>query len=126
MRAAPHTTASVRVAGFERFCNGESDISGASRPIDEEEVANCEEAGIAPIEEFRIGTDGLAVVVNPANDWIENATIEELNQIFTAESWSDVNPDWPSEPIDRYIPGTTAARLTSSLRKSSRKMPSRS
>ncbi len=92
--------------GFERFCNGESMISNASRPINDEEVENCAANGIEDIQEFRIGTDGLAVVVNPENDWIDGATIEELSQLFTAERWSDINADWPTETIDRYIPGT--------------------
>ncbi|HRW08580.1 MAG TPA: PstS family phosphate ABC transporter substrate-binding protein, partial [Caldilineaceae bacterium] len=93
-------------AGFERFCSaGETDVSNASRAIKEEEVANCQAIGRDPIE-FRVGTDGLAVVVNPENDWVSDVTMEELAQIFTAENWSDVNAEWPSEPIQRFIPGT--------------------
>ncbi|MEZ4707082.1 MAG: PstS family phosphate ABC transporter substrate-binding protein [Caldilineaceae bacterium] len=93
-------------AGFERFCvAGESDISNASRAIKDSEVESCKAIGREPIE-FRVGTDALAVVVNPANDFITDATIEQLAQIFTAEKWSDVNPDWPAENILRFIPGT--------------------
>lgn len=93
-------------AGFERFCKaGETDISNASRAIKEEETANCEAIGRAPIE-FRVGTDALAVVVNPANDWATDVTVEQLAQLFTAEKWSDVDPSWPAEPIARFIPGT--------------------
>lgn len=93
-------------AGFERFCKaGETDISNASRAIKDEEKANCEAIGRAPIE-FRVGTDALAVVVNPANDWATDVTVEQLAQLFTAEKWSDVDPSWPAEPIARFIPGT--------------------
>ena len=94
-------------AGFERFCTaGETDISNASRPIKEKEIENCREIGREPVE-FRIGTDALAVVVNPENDWIEDASMEQLAALFsTAEKWSDVDPDWPDEPIQRFIPGT--------------------
>lgn len=93
-------------AGFERFCKaGETDISNASRAIKDEEKANCEAIGRTPIE-FRVGTDALAVVVNPANDWVTDVTMEQLAQIFTAEKWSDVDPSWPAEPIARFIPGT--------------------
>lgn len=93
-------------AGFERFCNaGETDISNASRAIKDEEKANCEAIGRTAIE-FRVGTDALAVVVNPANDWATDVTVEQLAQIFTAEKWSDVDPSWPAEPIARFIPGT--------------------
>jgi phosphate transport system substrate-binding protein len=93
-------------AGFERFCvAGETDISNASRGINDEEVASCQSNGREAIE-FRVGTDGLAVVINPENTWATDVTMEELAAIFTAENWSDVNPEWPAEPIQRFIPGT--------------------
>lgn len=94
-------------AGFERFCvAGETDISNASRPIRESEVESCAAIGRTPIE-FRVGTDALAVVVNPANDWAQSVTMEELAALFsTAETWADVNPAWPAEPVQRFIPGT--------------------
>lgn len=92
-------------AGFERFIAGESDISNASRPIRDSEREAAREAGRDPIE-FRLGMDALAVVVNPQNDWVSDATLEELAQIFTAENWSDVNSSWPDEPIQKFIPGT--------------------
>ncbi|MFW5729206.1 MAG: PstS family phosphate ABC transporter substrate-binding protein [Spirochaetota bacterium] len=92
-------------AGFERFIAGESDISNASRPIKESEVEAARENGRDPLE-FRLGMDALAVVVNAENDWITNATIEELAQLFTADRWSDVNSDWPDQPVQKFIPGT--------------------
>ncbi|MFC1465292.1 MAG: PstS family phosphate ABC transporter substrate-binding protein, partial [Candidatus Brachytrichaceae bacterium NZ_4S206] len=97
-------------AGFERFCKaGETDIANASRPIKDSEVENCRAIGREPIE-FRVGTDALAVVVNPGNDWIgeEGLTLEELAKLFSAEvtNWSDVNPAWPNEPVKRFSPGT--------------------
>jgi phosphate binding protein len=95
-------------AGFERFCvAGETDISNASRPIEEEEVASCQANGREPIE-FRIGTDALAVVINPENTWATDVTIEQLGQIFSSQAtnWSDVDPSWPAEPILRFSPGT--------------------
>lgn len=92
-------------AGFERFIAGESDISTASRPIRDSEVEAARENGRDPLE-FLLGMDALAVVVHPENDWISNASVEELARIFTAERWSDVNPDWPNEPVRKFIPGT--------------------
>lgn len=94
-------------AGFERFCvDGESDISNASRPIRDTEIESCEAIGRTPIE-FRVGTDALAVVVSTENDFVDNVTLEQLALIFsTAESWADVDPSWPDEPILRFIPGT--------------------
>ena len=94
-------------AGFERFCvQGETDISNASRPIKDSEVESCQSIGREPIE-FRVGTDALAVVVSQENDFVDNATLSELALIFsTADTWADVNPAWPAEPIQRFIPGT--------------------
>ena len=94
-------------AGFERFCvEGETDVSNASRGIKDSEVESCQAIGREPIE-FRVGTDALAVVVSQENDFIAEATMDELAAIFsTATTWSDVNVDWPAEEIQRFIPGT--------------------
>jgi phosphate transport system substrate-binding protein len=94
--------------GFERFCvAGESDIANASRPINEEETANCATINRTPIE-FRVGTDALAVVVNPENTFLTDVTIEQLAMIYSSDvtNWSDVDPSWPAEPILRFSPGT--------------------
>ncbi|NJN97845.1 MAG: phosphate-binding protein, partial [Anaerolineales bacterium] len=89
------------------FCvAGETDISNASRAINEEEIASCESIGRTPIE-FRVGTDALAVVVSAENDFLTDITLEQLALIYsTAEKWSDVDPAWPAEPILRFSPGT--------------------
>lgn len=93
--------------GFERFCEtGETDVSNASRPIKDGELEACAALGRTPIE-FRVGTDALAITVSKDNDFLSNATLEELAAIFsTAGKWSDVNSEWPAEDILRYIPGT--------------------
>jgi phosphate transport system substrate-binding protein len=94
-------------AGFERFCvAAETDVANASRAIRDSEIESCQANGREPIE-FRVGTDALAVVVSNDNDFLQDATFEELQQIFaSASNWSDVNPEWPEEPIQRFIPGT--------------------
>lgn len=94
-------------AGFERFCKtGETDISNASRAIKTSEVESCQAIGREPIG-FLVGIDALAVVVNKSNTFVTDVTSAELAQIFsTAEKWSDVRPEWPNEPILRFIPGT--------------------
>ncbi len=96
-------------AGLERFCKtGETDIANASRAIKSSEVESCQAIGRTPIE-FRVGTDALAVVVNPENTWLdEGVTLAELAKIFSSEAktWADVNPAWPAEPILRFSPGT--------------------
>jgi phosphate transport system substrate-binding protein len=94
-------------AGFERFCvAGETDISNASRPIKESEVDDCNAIGREPVE-MAVGIDALAVTVSIENDFVTDVTTEELFLIFgEAETWADVRPEWPAEPIQRYIPGT--------------------
>jgi phosphate transport system substrate-binding protein len=93
--------------GFERFCvNAASDIANASRPIDEEETAACEQNG-RPAIEFRVGTDALVVAVSSENDFLEELTTEQLAQVFsTATNWSDIDPSFPNAPIERFTPGT--------------------
>ena len=79
------------------------------RQIKDSEIESCAAIGRTPIE-FRVGTDALAVVVNPQNDWVgeEGVTLEELAKLFSTETtnWSDVNPAWPDEPVKRFSPGT--------------------
>ena len=96
-------------AGFERFCKtGETDISNASRPIKDSEAENC--AALTPPREpvgFQVGIDALAITVSKENTWLTDVTKEELAKIFsTATNWSDVRPEWPNEPIQRFSPGT--------------------
>ena len=95
-------------AGFERFCvAGETDIANASRAIKDSEIESCKAIGRTPIE-FRVGTDALAVVEKRENDFATDVTIEELGKIFSSKvtNWSDVRPEWPNEPIQRFSPGT--------------------
>ncbi|HEY4665765.1 MAG TPA: phosphate ABC transporter substrate-binding protein PstS family protein [Anaerolineales bacterium] len=94
-------------AGFERFCvAGESDISNASRAIRDTEVESCRAIGREPVE-FRVGTDALAVAVSEENEFVDSLTLEQLALVFsTAETWADVDPNWPAEPILRFSPGT--------------------
>ena len=109
--AQPDVKVSVGVSGsgggFEKFAAGETDMSNASRPIKEEEVSALEEAGIE-FTEFEIAKDGLSIVVNSENDWVDQLTIDELKMIWTGEAtmWSDVNSEWPEEKIELFSPGT--------------------
>ena len=63
--------------GFEKFCAGETDISDASRLIDEEETAACETEGIE-FAQLDVANDALTVVVNKDNDWVDRLTVEQL------------------------------------------------
>jgi phosphate transport system substrate-binding protein len=98
--------------GFEAFCQGDTQISDASRPIEAEELDVCKENGVEFIE-IPVAYDGISVVVNKkGNDWATDITKEELKKIWepSAEgkvtNWSQVNPDWPDRPLDLYGPGT--------------------
>jgi phosphate transport system substrate-binding protein len=95
--------------GFERFCRGETDLSNASRPIDEDEVALCEENGVEYLD-LQVANDALTVVVNNDNDWAACLTVDELNAIWkpgsTVNSWRDVRPAFPDEPLELFGPGT--------------------
>ena len=95
-------------AGFERFCvAGETDISNASRAIRDTEIESCVALG-REVLEFRVGTDALAIVVSPENDWVTDITVEQLAMVFSDQTtnWSDVDPAWPAEQIQRFSPGT--------------------
>jgi phosphate transport system substrate-binding protein len=95
--------------GFERFCAGETDISNASRPIDEDEVALCEENGIEYVQ-LEVVLDALTNVVNPENDWATCLTVDQLNAIWEPGSkvsnWNQVDPSFPDVPLKLFGAGT--------------------
>jgi phosphate transport system substrate-binding protein len=78
--------------GFEKFCNGETEISDASRPIKDEEIAACKENGIK-YEEIQVANDALSAVVNPNNP-VECMTVEQLKSVWNkgskVNSWGDI------------------------------------
>jgi phosphate transport system substrate-binding protein len=95
--------------GFEKFCNGETDISDASRPIDpEEEVPLCEKGGIT-YKELEVASDGIAVVTNPALE-VECLTTDQLKRIWESgskvSSLADVDSSLPDAELSLYGPGT--------------------
>lgn len=95
--------------GFKRFTVGETDISDASRPIKKKENDAAEENGIEYIE-IPVAYDGLSIVVNKENDFVDVLTIDDLKKVFLdgtpAKTWQDVNPAWPAIEIKIYAPGT--------------------
>ena len=96
--------------GFKKFCNSETDVSDASRPIKQKEVDMCSLEGVKYIE-LPVAIDGLTVMVNKSNDFVECMTIDELNKIWSPESedvvttWDQIRPEWPNEKMDLYAPG---------------------
>jgi phosphate transport system substrate-binding protein len=98
--------------GFEKFCNGETDISDASRPIKEDEEAPiCADNGIEYVE-LQVANDGLSVVVNPDNDWAECLTVEQLNTMWAPEAegeitnWNQVDSSFPDQSLELFGAGT--------------------
>ena len=71
--------------GFKKFAAGEIDIADASRPIGEPEKQACAARGIDYVE-FKIANDGLAVVANPRNDWVDCLTVAQLKQLWKPDS----------------------------------------
>ncbi|MDE2938716.1 MAG: PstS family phosphate ABC transporter substrate-binding protein [Chloroflexota bacterium] len=96
--------------GFKKFCNGEIQISDASRPIKASEVQLCSETGIEYIE-IPVAIDGLTVIVNTGNTWTQCMTVDELRTMWAPESedvvtrWDQVRPGWPSDKMEMYAPG---------------------
>lgn len=94
--------------GFEKFIAGETDINNASRHIKDKEKAPLEEKGIG-YKEIEVAYDGLSVVVNHANDFVDYLTIEELKKMWEPSSavktWQDVRAEWPAEEIKFFSPG---------------------
>ena len=104
--------------GFALFCQGDTDISNASRPIKEEEKAACDQASIT-YQELKIGLDGITVMTNAKNTAISCLSKEDLYALVGPEStnfktWADANDldkelggagTFPDVPLDITAPG---------------------
>lgn len=99
--------------GFKKFSRGETDINDASRAIKESEVEMCEQNNIKFIE-LLIAYDGMAVLVNPANNWAKDITVSELKRLWEPAAqgvitrWNQIRPEWPDKEIHLYGPGTAS------------------
>jgi phosphate transport system substrate-binding protein len=95
--------------GFERFCAGETDISNASRPIEDDEKTACSDKGVE-FTELQVANDALTVVVNPENDWATCLTVEQLKTIWEpgseVKTWKDLDPSFSDEGLTLFGPGT--------------------
>jgi phosphate transport system substrate-binding protein len=97
--------------GFRKFCAGETEITGASRPINAKEVELCQQQHIAYIE-LPIAFDSLSVVVHPQNTFVDCLTVAELKKMWepAAQSkvthWHHIRATFPQEPLALYDPGT--------------------
>jgi phosphate transport system substrate-binding protein len=114
MEENPGVTVTVGTSGtgggFEKFCNGETDISDASRPIAEDEVEMCESNSIEQ-EQLSVANDAMTVVVNPDNP-VTCMTVDQLKQVWEPKSkidnWTQIEglDDAPDAELDLYGPGT--------------------
>jgi phosphate transport system substrate-binding protein len=95
--------------GFERFCRGETDLTNASRQVKDEERQVCERNRIRFFE-LQVANDGIAVVVNPKNDWAKCLTVDQLKRIWEpgskVKTWRDVDPSFPDEELTLFGAGT--------------------
>lgn len=109
-------------AGLKRFCEGVGentiDIANASRAIKDSEISVCAGNGVTDIIEVRIGYDGIVFASDIAGnsfeftptDWYkalsEKVVVdgEIVNNPYTM--WNEVNPAFPAQPIQAFVPGT--------------------
>jgi phosphate transport system substrate-binding protein len=95
--------------GFERFCRDETDLSNASRPMKNSEAIKCRDAGVKWVA-FTVANDGISVVVNKANTWVDCLTTSELKSVWNTgskvKSWNDIRPSFPDVPLKLFGPGT--------------------
>lgn len=95
--------------GFSRFCRGETDISAASRPMQEAEARRCAAEGIDQVR-VPVALDGLSVIVSRENQFVDCLTVEELRNIWRPGSrvrtWRDIRPDLPGVALHLFGPGT--------------------
>ena len=94
--------------GFEKFCAGQTDISNASRPIDEaDEVPVCKQNGVE-YTELQVATDALTVVVHPELE-VDCLTTEQLIKLWEPGSkvtnWNQLDPSFPDQEIELFGPG---------------------
>jgi phosphate transport system substrate-binding protein len=99
--------------GFKKFCEGQADISNASRPILKEEMDACNKNNVRYLE-LPVAFDALTVVVNPQNNWAKDITLAELKKIWEPAAqgkitkWNQVRASWPNQPLTLYGAGSNS------------------
>ncbi|MFD5656365.1 PstS family phosphate ABC transporter substrate-binding protein [Streptomyces hirsutus] len=95
--------------GFEKFCHGETDISNASRAIEDVEASACRLKGVE-YQELQVAGDGLSVVVSKDNDFVECLTVDQLRMIWQPgskiDNWNQVDATFPDQELELFGPGT--------------------
>ncbi len=96
--------------GFKKFGRAETDINDASRPIKPAEDSLAKSHNVSYVE-LTVAFDGMAIIVNPKNDWCNDMTVAELKMLWEPEAqakikkWNQVRPEWPDEEIHLFGAG---------------------
>ena len=99
--------------GFKKLGRGEIDINDASRPIKEQEAATCKENNISYIE-LKVAFDGLVIVINKENTWVDHFTVAELKKMWEPDAqekitkWNQIRASWPATDFHLYGPGVAS------------------
>ncbi|MCU7674544.1 PstS family phosphate ABC transporter substrate-binding protein [Bacillus thuringiensis] len=94
--------------GFNRFSKGEVDINNASRVMKQVEKNEMKKNSIQ-FTPFEVANDGLTIVVNRHNTWIDDMSVDELRLLWSEDGrekrWSQIHSTWPREQVKFYAPG---------------------
>jgi len=99
--------------GFKKFSRGETDISDASRVIKDSEKEVCAQNNISYVD-LTVAYDGMAVVVNKENTWVDYFTVDELKKMWEPAAqgkvtkWSQIREGWPDEEFKLFGPGVAS------------------
>ena len=99
---------------LRRFVEGDLLFANASRKMTVQEKELSKQNDV-DFEEFVIGYDGITILVNAENDWVDFLTLDELQKIWSEDGhkyWSDVRPHWPKKFILKYGPGEESGTLS--------------
>jgi len=96
--------------GFKKFCRGEIDVANASRPITQNEIADCAKQGIR-FYEMPVAFDAMTVVIHPKNTFVKQLTIQQLRKMWEPAAqgkithWNQIDPTWPNQRLSLFGPG---------------------
>ncbi|MEQ8524578.1 PstS family phosphate ABC transporter substrate-binding protein [Gracilimonas sp.] len=106
-------TISGTSGGFNKLCAGIIEIANASRKITKQEARSCTDNSIEFME-IEVGKDGIALVVNSENYWVDFFTVQELQKLWSLKNekeiktWKDIRSSWPDEPIQLFGPSSAS------------------
>lgn len=117
--------------GFALFCDGETDVSDASRPISDEEAATCAANGVEYVE-LKVGIDGLSVITSVDNTDVTCLSFGDLYALIGPEAqgfetwdaadelatelssdFGEVHAPYPAAPLEITGPGEESGTFDS-------------